>query len=235
MQEEVKAKFEEAYVSTAIKEMIELAENYDEIELGYDSDGCTVENICEDDEEYEDEDRIIFQGCKWSFNPENIEEYGVSIKKQSDGLFITYPEQYYTGCWGDNMLGWSSAISDALNAVKKAYSPAVQYYGYEGYCMDDRRGSEAVNQEFFSDPSMEKDVYEYVGEKLKELWEDEEFLEHLAEAFEDEIEEDELQGEIDEVIDMVKRYKDYLGDSPLQAMLEYINDEDIIDMIEANM
>ena len=222
-QDEVKALFEKTYTSTIMREMLKLVENGGVVGLCIDPEELHVEVHDKGDyDEAEDDDSIYLKRGVWSFDPKDISNYGFEITSSKDGLFITYPAQNFTNKSGDKFLGGTPAVEKTLKAIKENI-PTVKYYGYEG-CFVCGNGYCA---EYFSEKSQKRKSYKYVGQVLSELWGNDDFWE----AFDEDIED--IDEEVaTEIVEMVNTCKKYLGDSPIQVLLDHVSDDEIADMIE---
>ena len=179
-----------------------------------------------DYDEAEDDDSIYLKRGVWSFDPKDISNYGFEITSSKDGLFVTYPAQNFTDEFGDNILGGTTAVEETLKAIKKKI-PTVEYYGYVGCCISDTHSGTGYCEEYFSEKSQKRKSYKYVGQVLSELWGNDDFWETFSEDIE------EIDEEIaTEIVEMVNTCKKYLGDSPIQVLLDHVSDDEIADMIE---
>lgn len=222
-QDEVKALFEKTYTSMIMRDMVKRCWNGGAVGLYIDPEELYVEVHDKGDyDEAEDEDSAYLKRGVWSFDPKDISNYGFEITSSKDGLFITFPPQNFMNTSGDKFMGGTSAVENTLMAIKEKI-PTVKYYGYEGcYACGN-----AYCQEYFSDKSQKRKSYKYVGQVLSELWGNDDFWEAFDEAIED------IDEEIaTEIVEMVNTCKKYLGDSPIQVLLDHISDEEIADMIE---
>lgn len=223
--------FEQEYTAHRIKEMTDLLEELTEksVELDRDSDRRVYideyNDEEDDDENYEDdEDNVVekVNGYSWTFDRNDIKEYGVTIESTDEGFLITNDDiPIYTQWDGDSMVGSSNAIPVVLNNIKRSIQE-IEYYGCVGFGWSDSHYGETVYSEFNSNEENGNDtsvVYDYVGKKLNKLLKDEG---GFQESFEDQIEEclDEYDDEYDanDLSGFFDLYKSYIDDEGMNYL-----------------
>lgn len=228
--------FKQEYTAHRIKEMTDLLEELTEksVELSKDSDrqvyiGEYDEEEYDDeeydDENYEDDDEYDVvekvNGYSWTFDQNDIKEYGVNIESTDEGFLITNDDiPIYTQFEGDFMVGDSNAIPVVLQNIKQSIQE-IEYYGCVGFGWSDSHCGETVYSEFNSNEENGNDtsvVYDYVGKKLNKLLKDEG---GFQESFEDQI--DEYDDEYDEydandLSGFFDLYKSYIDDEGMNYL-----------------
>lgn len=152
------------------------------------------------------------------------------IKEDEDGFTVTFDNLALHCDDGDSLASYT-----ADEAIKKAIDETVnkfQSINYEGLiafvCSDGWHG-EVVQYEISSCETKENEIYEFVGDAISEVIEDEEFWELLEENLE-EADEDDFK----HVASNFKQYTKWIDDEAFDKLLEITEnvDDEIHDSLE---
>ena len=111
------------------------------------------------------------------FNGAQVRDYGVFLPFGSLAMYCEYGDQ----------ISWHNAgeaLEKALKIIKNEY-PAIRYEGYVAYSWSDVHGGDVVQYQISSKRRRKKDksfvVYDFIGEALRKILEDEDAWERLSE------------------------------------------------------
>ena len=171
--ERIKELFSKEFVKSSIKEMTSLVDKYGDGLIGLYS-GPEDKVVSAYEEEMTIGLEIMeLEGYFWSFNPMELESYGIVIDEINEGLIVTYPVLAYVGEAGDYLIGDSNAVKWALRKIIEQY-PDCSYAGYEAYSTIDVQSSEFSQKSISSD--YEQKMMEFVAKKLNIVIKDYDFL-----------------------------------------------------------
>lgn len=231
-QDEVIALFKKNYTSFIMKEMVKLSKDEGVVGLHYDPEGLNVEAVDQDDYDEEEYQGYIYKkGGVWSFDPEDISEYGIIFTAEQYGLLITFPPQNFTDESGETNLGGSSAVEKTLKEINKQV-PTIKYWVYEGCFISDVNSGEAYTYSYGSKDFPADFISPYIGSLLSELWKSDDFWDAFIETADDAIDEDIA----DEIIEFLSKYGDKMSEpwDAIKAVRELerrVSDTDIADLI----
>lgn len=223
--EEIKNKFKELCVQNIVDEMKSLAgKNLIGVSINGVDDFRVlqkdeVSGYSNDSDYYVLDDELVAY-----FDPKELIDYlDIVTSETANNLLISYSTiVYYDGGYGEHMMGFCSAFSDALKTMKKQY-PNIKYYGYEGYAWSDVHGGQAEEYEFHSPCFTAPERYDYVGKKIREFFENRDQRDpDSIESYMDDVFYDNKEKEF---VSSLKRYDDYLPDNVLDILLEYTVEE----------
>ena len=117
---------------------------------------------------------------EWNIEPDDIEEYGVSITTGSGSIFIMFDAPVYYAHGGDFLVDHSEAMTGAIAKAAEKYKD-VQYYIYEGYYTIDTMCDETFEYQYYSSKDCIPKKDTYIGEFFRNLWQNDDFWEAFEE------------------------------------------------------
>lgn len=203
-------------------------------------DGCTAVKIfCEEGLREE-----IVERFSEAFNEEYEklmdlveEEGGACYEKEEElnpfhgakvtdyGIFLSFDAlSLYCDEYGDYLSSHNAgeALEEALKIIKREY-PSISYEGYVAYCWSDVHSGEVVQYEISSEKKKKRDkrdvIYDFVGNALSGILEDEEVWFDLSEELENADE-----NEIKKIIKLFYLYSQWLPSNAIDKVIEIFED-----------
>ena len=111
------------------------------------------------------------------FNGAKVTDYGV---------FLSFDCLAMYGAFGNHLAYYNAgdALKKTLKRIKQEY-PSISYEGYIAYCWSDVHGGDVCQYEISSKRRRKKDkgfvIYDFIGEALRKILEDEDAWERLSE------------------------------------------------------
>lgn len=159
------------------------------------------------------------------FNGAQITDYGVYLSFDSLALY---------SCGGDFLASHDAgeALEKTLKKIKKEFS-SIKYEGYVAYCWSDVHAGD-VCQYIITSEKRKKDaediVYDFVGEALAGILQDDEVWDNLAEELEDADEND-----FKKILKLFHMYSQWIPSNATDRIIDISDDvdEDLRDVLES--
>ena len=142
------------------------------------------------------------------------------------GVFLSFDcLAMYCG-FGDHLANYDAgdALNMALNRIRQEY-PSISYEGYIAYGWSDVHGGDVCQYEISSKRRRKKDkgfvIYDFIGEALRKILEDEDAWERLSEflLFQEEY-------TLKKIIKLYHLYSEYVPSDSIERIIENSNKDD---------
>ena len=136
------------------------------------------------------------------------------------GVFLSFDCLAMYSGFGDHLAIYDAgdALNMALNRIRQEY-PSISYEGYIAYCWSDVHGGDVVQYQISSKRRRKKDksfvVYDFIGEALRKILEDEDAWERLSEflLFQEEY-------TLKKIIKLYHLYSEYVPSDSIERIIE---------------
>jgi len=137
-----------------------------------------------------------------------------------EGVFLSFSALAMYCCYGDHLASYNAgeALEKALKTIKKEF-PSIRYEGYVAYCWSDTHGGEVEQYAVSSEKNKGDVVYDFVGEAVEFVLQDDETWERLEEELEDAEESD-----YKEILRFFHHYSEWISPDASAKLLELADD-----------
>ena len=145
----------------------------------------------------------IYGDCE---EADDLDELPIEVSETDFGFFVEIEDLYlsYGYCCCENEYG-NKALQKTLDEFEEKF-PEIKYNGLIAYVWSDLKSGDVVQYEVKSKGTKSPDVYDFVGEILRELTTEEDFVDEFMGYIEDYDEE-----EWEELLENIDLYRDYIS------------------------